>query len=177
MTKSGDIPSQCLWNEAELKPLVVALNKSLQACLGDPNHPFNTLWKCILSFFKMLEVGNKFIINLGCSLLSTSSFLLLFGLLGGTFGRQLGFWLVCKAAYRYLSKESSIGTAPVGSTSSAKTLLSINSNLTWFMTPDRYWQTRTLSSSDQSVVAWVTPAWCFAHKSTHRQTSSSSKQN
>lgn len=65
MTKSGDIPSQCLWKEAELEPLVDALNKSLQVCLGAPYQPFKTLWKCILSFFKMIEDGNKFIINLG----------------------------------------------------------------------------------------------------------------
>ena len=36
----------------------------------------------------------------------------------------------------YLSKETSIGTTPVGSTSSAYTLLSINSSLMCSITPD-----------------------------------------
>ena len=40
------------------------------------------------------------------------------------------------AAYRYRSKESSMGNAPVGSTSSANTLLSISNNFTWLITPD-----------------------------------------
>ena len=36
----------------------------------------------------------------------------------------------------YLSKDTSIGTTPVGSTSSAYTLLSINSSLMCSITPD-----------------------------------------
>ncbi len=35
----------------------------------------------------------------------------------------------------YLSRDSSMGTAPVGSTSSANTVLSISSSLTWLITP------------------------------------------
>ena len=51
-------------------------------------------------------------------------------------------WIKNKISYNkqdneaYLSKDTSIGTTPVGSTSSAYTLLSINSSLMCSITPD-----------------------------------------
>ena len=47
-----------------------------------------------------------------------------------------------------LSSDSSMGTAPVGSTSSAKTRLSISSSLTWWITPDRCWEIEGKSQYD-----------------------------
>lgn len=53
----------------------------------------------------------------------------------------------------------------------------INNNLTWLITNDKCWHTRTLSSSVQCGVGWVTPAWYLAQFRTALQTSSSSRHN
>lgn len=73
----------------------------------------------IFSPCKITDPGNKFTVNRGCNLLSLHSFAI---------AEACAFFpitpLLCKAAYLYRSNESSIGTAPVGSISSAKTWLS-----------------------------------------------------